>query len=334
MSSRDSLSFRLYPSCILVKGTSRDAIYDLQRQSYHFVPQSISEVISTQKKQKTIRDVKTLYPNESDTIDEYINFLLEQDYGILAPIDECIFKEISTTVSSPSLITNAIFDYNCQSTYNLHIAIDQLHDIGCENLEIRFYDKIPTSQLEEILIHTQGTILRNIELMIQYDTQYSIERIIELRLKYSRLRKMTLVSCPKVEERVYSHDDLYVIFTSEEIKDETHCGVISPWYLLPKTELYLESISHNTCLNAKISIDSYGNIKNCPSMANSWGCFGEVKLLDVATNPNFQKYWSINKDQIEGCCGCELRHMCQDCRAYINDPNNILSKPIKCSYTP
>ena len=75
MSSRDSLSFRLYPSCILVKGTSRDAIYDLQRQSYHFVPQSISEVISTQKKQKTIRDVKTLYPNESDTIDEYINFI-------------------------------------------------------------------------------------------------------------------------------------------------------------------------------------------------------------------------------------------------------------------
>ena len=43
---------------------------------------------------------------------------------------------------------------------------------------------------------------------------------------------------------------------------------------------------------------------------------------------------SINKDLIDVCKDCEFRYICTDCRAYIQDKNNIYSKPAKCNYDP
>ena len=52
-------------------------------------------------------------------------------------------------------------------------------------------------------------------------------------------------------------------------------------------------------------------------MAKSWGKFGVYTLSEVANNKEFQKIWFIKKDDIDKCKECELRYMCQDCRAYI-----------------
>ena len=38
--------------------------------------------------------------------------------------------------------------------------------------------------------------------------------------------------------------------------------------------------------------------------------------------------------KIHVCKDCEFRYICTDCRAYIEDPNDILSKPLKCGYNP
>lgn len=34
------------------------------------------------------------------------------------------------------------------------------------------------------------------------------------------------------------------------------------------------------------------------------------------------------------CMHCEFRHICTDCRAYLDDPEDRYSKPLKCSYDP
>ena len=67
-------------------------------------------------------------------------------------------------------------------------------------------------------------------------------------------------------------------------------------------------------------------------MAKSWGKFGVYTLSEVANNKEFQKIWFIKKDDIDECKECELRYMCQDCRAYIKDKENIYSAPTKCNY--
>jgi SPASM domain peptide maturase of grasp-with-spasm system len=123
-------------------------------------------------------------------------------------------------------------------------------------------------------------------------------------------------------------------FVTKKIENNIHCGMIDSKYFTINKLLYSESQHHNTCLNRKISIDKDGNIKNCPSMAESFGNVKDTTLEEALNKPGFKKYWNINKDQIEVCKDCEFRHICTDCRAYIEDPENQYSKPLKCGYNP
>ncbi|MDR2057516.1 MAG: hypothetical protein LBP83_04405, partial [Dysgonamonadaceae bacterium] len=34
------------------------------------------------------------------------------------------------------------------------------------------------------------------------------------------------------------------------------------------------------------------------------------------------------------CKDCEFRYICTDCRAYLQDSNDIYSQPAKCNYNP
>ena len=54
--------------------------------------------------------------------------------------------------------------------------------------------------------------------------------------------------------------------------------------------LFTEAQLHNTCLNRKISIDVDGNIKNCPSMAQSFGDIRDTTLQEALDHPDFKKY--------------------------------------------
>jgi SPASM domain peptide maturase of grasp-with-spasm system len=67
--------------------------------------------------------------------------------------------------------------------------------------------------------------------------------------------------------------------------------------------------------------DSFGNIK-------------DTTLEEALNHSDFKKYWNINKDQITTCKDCEFRHICTDCRAYIEEPDDQYSKPLKCGYNP
>ena len=40
------------------------------------------------------------------------------------------------------------------------------------------------------------------------------------------------------------------------------------------------------------------------------------------------------KDAIKICQDCEFRHICTDCRAYLDNPKDLYSHPAKCTYNP
>ena len=69
-------------------------------------------------------------------------------------------------------------------------------------------------------------------------------------------------------------------------------------------------------------------------MKESFGNIKETNLSDLINKQGFKKYWDIKKDDIAICKDCEFRHICTDCRAYIEDPQDIYSKPLKCGYNP
>ena len=58
-------------------------------------------------------------------------------------------------------------------------------------------------------------------------------------------------------------------------------------------DVYLEGENANTCLNKKIAIDRFGNIKNCPSMSKSFGNANHENIVATAYSPEFKNLWSI-----------------------------------------
>lgn len=128
-------------------------------------------------------------------------------------------------------------------------------------------------------------------------------------------------------------------FTNQIIRSKISCGFISSDYFTMNIPTFTESHHHNSCLNRKISIDVNGDIKNCPSMPESYGNIKDTTLEEAINKPGFKKYWNITKDDIEVCRDCEFRYICTDCRAYtertkFSDEGLDLSKPLKCGYNP
>ena len=110
---------------------------------------------------------------------------------------EVMFRPLPHHVFSPKLITNAIFDYDKNESYNLMEGIRQLSLLKCENLELRFYDYISLSRLTDVLKWADDTTLRDIEIMLQYGEDYTFKNILNIRLLYPRLRKVSIVNSPK-----------------------------------------------------------------------------------------------------------------------------------------
>jgi len=323
--------FSLYPCCVIVDGNRRSAIYDLQREMYKLVPNTLYMLLKNYK-DYSIKEIIEKFPEQRDVILSYYNFLIDNDWGILQEKSCNIFVPIQTKYELPNLITNAIIDYERRSSFSLSDAISKIDKLHCENLEIRLYDVFSIDFIQnEIFVALKNTSVRDLELMVQYDEMLSFDNILKLFGSNQRLKRIVVSSCPQKVEKIYSYGIATIIFTSEIIKSEACCGVVNPWYFIPKTELYLESLHFNTCLNSKISVDRFGNIKNCPSMEKIWGNINEDSLYDIANNKQFQNVWTIKKDDIETCKDCEFRYMCQDCRAYTDD---FYSKPLKCNYNP
>jgi SPASM domain peptide maturase of grasp-with-spasm system len=110
--------------------------------------------------------------------------------------------------------------------------------------------------------------------------------------------------------------------------------LVLPFYFTLNITSFTEAQKYNSCLNQKIAIDEEGMIKNCPSMKNSFGNIQNTTLQKAMKHQDFKKLWHINKNQIAICKDCEFRYICTDCRAFITEPDNLYSKPFKCTYNP
>jgi len=323
----------LYSNCILVKGAERSVICDLQMQSLHYIPNSLYELLDTHLG-KTVDEIKKAYDNEyDDIIDEYIAFLEEKECVFYTDTPEN-FPKLNLEWDYPHKISNAIIDFNKNSNFDIISIINQLNDLRCKNIQLRFFDVIDNNQINLILSHIQSlkSIITSVEIIAKEHDWTSNVNIRELIFKYPRLTGVTIHSSNKDE--LTSLGNKHIIYTKQVVNSETHCGIISMKYFSINLKTFTESNNYNSCLNRKISIDTNGNIKNCPSMQEDFGHISTTALKDVLEVKEFKTKWGITKDEINVCKDCEFRYVCTDCRAYTENPKDVYSKPLKCGYNP
>lgn len=305
-------------------------ILDIQRKSFYFIPTSYCNLFS---ENGTINYCSVV------NAEEYSNFIsfLESEELIFSCQDSLIENFSSNHLEKwlyPAYISNAVLEFELVDVDKLDNILLQLEELNCRYCELIFVEEIDYDSLSKLLGHLSDCNLWAYSLSISFSKNENIQEIIMLLQSTLKLFKTVIFNHSETREVISNESNYGNIFFVTKMHSHSFCGIINEEYFTINIDHYIESQSHNTCLNRKIAIDSTGKIKNCPSMAKSYGNVKDTKLVDVVNNSEFQKLWYIHKGQIATCKDCEFRHICTDCRAYLEDPEDIYSKPLKCGYNP
>jgi SPASM domain peptide maturase of grasp-with-spasm system len=329
----ESPIFALFACCIPVKGARRSVVCDLQRQSFQFIPNGLYEIL-TEHAGKSIAEIQAVYDHEYDEeIEEYFAFLQHHELGFWCS-DPDRFPVLDLTWETPERITNAILDVDERSDHDYGKILGELDDLGCKALEVRCFHGCTLNELRAILEAARFGRLRSIDLLVGYGPELGSDVLENLFKEHRRLSSIVVHSAPESRRFPLTRTGVALEYRTEVIDSPRCCGKIHPGYFVVDVETFAEGHKHNTCLNRKISVDARGEIRNCPSMARSYGNVREAPLHSALAQRDFAALWTINKDQIAICRDCEFRYICTDCRAYLQDADDLYSKPSKCTYDP
>jgi SPASM domain peptide maturase of grasp-with-spasm system len=254
------------------------------------------------------------------------------------------FNQLSNKWNNPSKITNVLIELDEDLNKHLWSIFPQLHNFNCTSLKFHLSDKFvrPLAFVNKLLsfLRDSRSSIVGVEFTLKDPSTYSIEKIKQIFQDHPRLKVMAFYASniDEVIKPSESSNESLLIKSTMASFSAKRCGSISKETFTLNQPTYNESRSHNSCLNRKISIDSNGDIRNCPSMSESYGNIKDTTLEEAINKPGFKKYWNITKDDIEICKDCEFRYVCTDCRAYTErtkfEDDIDLSKPLKCGYNP
>ena len=329
-------NFNLFSSCIPVSGIQRSIIIDIQRSSFHLIPNALYAILK-EDAGTSINTILDKYGTDSaETILEYFTFLIKNEYIFFTDNNsKNTFPELDLNYITPVPVDNFILDVSSESNHNFDNIFKQLADIRCPNIQVRFFLQLSLNSLIDILTLSTNRGFESIHLIIGYDESFEASKLEHIFHKYA-ISRMDVYSTPTsiMSSKVKFAPNTNIYFYNTIISDETHCGIIDPTFFSINIRSFTEAYQHNSCLNGKLSIDKYGNIKNCPSINTILGNLNSDTLASIIHKTNYTEFWHINKSQIDVCKGCEFRYICSDCRAYIENPVNKYSKPLKCGYNP
>lgn len=324
--------FSLFSNCIPVQGYFRSAICDLQNQEIHFIPNELLKALQDIKNVDK-EAIQNIYDsNTLENLNLFLNYLDNKELGFWTSTPH-LFPEMNLEWDYPAKISNAIVEIDITFLENTRKVILELEDLGCSAIELRAYETLPLDKLIEIVSHTSTCSIKSIIIYMKDNTDCNSSILKEIVMDNPRIHSI-IIHSSQDDKTILIDTGHYIVFSKEKLTTNSHCGITNISYFSINIPTYTEAQHHNSCLNRKISIDTEGNIKNCPSMSESFGNIKDTTLLEALEKPDFKKYWNINKDKIHVCKDCEFRYICTDCRAYVEDPEDIYSKPLKCGYNP
>ncbi|MBP1631538.1 MAG: gwsS [Bacteroidetes bacterium] len=323
--------FNLYTTTIITIGYKKSCIFDLEKSIFYEVPKSLG--IFFQKNSQINLELlrKKSSVEDYDTICEYINFLITNKLGLLSN-QKIKFSKIipHQEENNPYLFECLIIDSS--SSIDLFKFIKKVSNFQLFRfVQIRLFFAPKIKTIEKFIDELFCKSNFNVEIIFNKNTNICISEYKELLVKKSGIISRFVIMNTG-ENRIEMKSKL--ILDKNRLVHKSQCGIIKKELFMTNHDSYVNSCLGNSCLYKKISIDLNGNIKNCPSMHQTFGNIKNTTLAQAVNHPDFKKYWYITKDKIEVCKDCEYRYICTDCRAYIKNHNNIYSQPAKCKYNP
>lgn len=330
---------KLFDSVKITRGAKNSIILDASTGFLQFIPIALFDLLSNENQNYSVLK-KQLDNESSQVLEEYLNFILENKLGAIlnSKKELSTFQNTSEFKDTPSYVDYLILDVNNSDVLN-DVLVQQICDLKIKYLQIRFSELELNDVIKVInkLNLFNDASINEVSVVVNYDPQL-VTFIKENHYKISN-KFLHFILHSSSEQGSQTLDHVHLSIIKNKINIPLSCGLIDLKNINLNRNFYLEAKQHNSCLHKKISIDIEGNIKNCPSMPQSFGNIKDTTLESAFNHPEFKKYWNLTKDSIEVCKDCEFRYICTDCRAYteqtnINNEGLDISKPLKCGYNP
>jgi SPASM domain peptide maturase of grasp-with-spasm system len=328
---------KMFSDCIPVKGYKRGCIYDLNRRSFLYVPNSLIDFLF-ENEGKSKQVILNSYSNDDlSKINEYFIFCETND--IIFWIKKELFSnflKIDLQWDYPAIISNAIIDINSIDKYNIPRTLMKLQKLGCNHIQIRSYVPLRMEQFASMLDQFSDSTFLSIEIITKYTSKNSMSGIQLFLRKNKRIKALIFHSSKKNE--IINERDLNsmgnLVFTKQIIKSPIDCHNNSIGYMNVMMEHFTEAQFFHTYYNRKVAIDSDGNIKNCTSQIISYGNVETDDIETIISKKEFQKLWFVKKDHTIVCQDCEYRYMCIDSRVPVKVGPKLWKHNQVCNYNP
>lgn len=321
----------LAPCCVIVKGRNNSCIYDLQRNGIYRFPNKFLSVFEDADNM----GIWKISTDNSSSQEKFFVDELQKNQLCIVTSQDCFFRPLSTEHHTERVCENAIIDRGADSSYSMKSLAEKLSIVSCAAVSLRYFYPVKLDFMEPDIMAFADSTVRSIEIHCNCLDELNSLDFKEFKKRNGRVCSFVLYS--EKESKVFNvGSDLSVHLKKFPMNACNMCGCVSETKMRAQTQLYTESKNHNNCLYRKIYIGKQGEIKNCPEMPTCYGLLDDcaLQLKNILNSPEFRKYWSLTKDMVDECQDCEFRYACLDCRCFLHEPENIYSKPLKCSYKP
>ncbi len=328
--------FKLFANCILVKGHNRTTINDLQRKKIQIVNNNIADLLGNLNNKVSVKELLANYDDiEKKDIISLLENLEEMGFGFFCTKESFDkFIPLKKEIHYSNEITNIICEFNEINFERVKKIYHLIQQTRTESITLIFYNKLKNESLLEIVKTLSTSFIVSIDIIIRESNDLSVDFFSSLN-SFTNLINSMIIHSSKEETIHKENYNFEIRYIKERIKDFSFCGAVSLNRMNIHQRSFLESINYNSCLYKKLAIDVNGDIKNCPNIKHSFGTIDTIENVDsILEDSIFKRIGNIKKDEIEVCKYCEFRHVCTDCRAYVEDPKNDYSKPLKCGYNP
>ena len=332
----------LYNDVIIAKGLSQSLIYDLSEKRLFGVPNSFVDAVNMLQGNIIGNIIDSFSQSEKSIIISYIDFLVSNNLAHLVSDIRQFgtrtqymkgFKERLNL--STSILESAIIDIDRMSSFDIKSLLKRLTNLKCRKVLMRFWECNMSFFTKALSCIRESNSISYLDLYIPNEMFLQIRSLL---VQEPKVFNILAYQCSESSVSVIKEDVAElrkVIYKCiKESLAPSDCGNIyfGNTALIPNRDYVLRNMFVNSCLYKKISVDSEGLVKNCPSMKNNFGYVDSVDLLKIIENSEFRKYWYISKDEISTCHTCQYRYSCFDCRAYTND-GTLYGCPSKCHFS-
>jgi SPASM domain peptide maturase of grasp-with-spasm system len=327
--------FKLYSNVIPVSGFKKGILCDLFRNQIFQLPKDLIDILESYNEISLSILTQAYGKDNEEVLRQYLSFLVERKLVFTAKESTFpSFNDFNIEWDKPSIITNAQIVIGKHTCINkMYEILKELEILGCKAI-LFILVNVSLADKCDVLEKVDNDFEFIFDVLLDYaynnhdckliDCAESFKKVINIKICNSTIESI---------EKSLKYNYLTFSWLKMPLK-EMPCSIINNSSFNPSMEFFCEARSYNSCLNRKVCIDQDLGVSNCFAMTKSFGNVMKGNLGDIIKYTKLSEAWNISKDKIESCRDCEYRYVCHDCRAFLEDMNNLFSKPAKCKYNP